>query len=111
MNKEQLFAALESEVKDVPVPAINATLRFRVLTGKARDEFHTAIKDGDKSVSYFEAVITVSTVVDDNGAPMFDMADVETLRGKNADAVSAIAAAALTVNKIGQAAEEEAAKN
>lgn len=111
MNKEQLFAALEAEVKAVEVKAVNAVLYFKVLTGKARDEFQALISSGDKSASHFEAAIVAATVVAEDGTPTFSADDVATLRDKAAGAVSAIAAEALKVNKIGADAEEAAVKN
>jgi hypothetical protein len=111
MDKAQLFAALEAEVKAVEVKAVNAVLYFKVLTGKARDEFQALITSGDKSASHFEAAIVAATVVDANGVPTFNADDVATLRDKSASAVSAIAAEALKVNNIGADAEEAAVKN
>lgn len=111
MNKEQLFEALEAEVKAVEVKAVDAVLYFKVLTGKARDEFQALIAAGDKSASHFEAAIVAATVTDANGVATFTSDDVATLREKAAGAVSAIAAEALKVNKIGADAEEAAVKN
>jgi hypothetical protein len=111
MDKAQLFAALEAEVKEVEVKVINAVLRFRVMTGKARDEFQALIASGDKTASHFEAAIVAATVVDANGAAMFSSEDVAVLRDKSAGAVSEIAKVALQVNKIGADAEEAALKN
>lgn len=111
MDKEQLFAALEAEVKAIEVKAVNAVLYFKVLTGKARDEFQALISSGDKSASHFEAAIVAATVVDAGGVPTFSSDDVATLRDKSAGAVSEIAKVALQVNKIGADAEEAAVKN
>lgn len=111
MNKEQLFAALEAEVKAVEVKAVNALLYFKVLTGRARDEFQALIASGDKTASHFEAAIVAATVVDESGTPVFSSEDVAALRDKSAGAVSEIAKVALDVNKIGAAAEEAAVKN
>lgn len=110
-NKEQLFAALESEVQDIHVGAVGAKLRFKMMTGRGRDAFHSAIEKGDKALSHFEAAIVAAVVVDESGAPMFSPEDVATLQDKNASAVAAIAQVALSVNKIGVEAEAAAAKN
>lgn len=111
MNKEQIFAALEAEVKELEVKALGCVLRFKVMTGKARDAFQEAIANGDKSASHFEASVVAASVVDADGKPMFDAADVDTLRDKNASAVSEVAKLAMQVNRIGADAEETAAKN
>jgi hypothetical protein len=111
VNKEQIFAALAAEVKEIEVTALNATLRFKVLTGKARDEFHALIAAGDRSASHFEASLVTATVVDADNQPMFTAEDVDALRDQSATALSALAKVAMQVNNIGAEAEAEAAKN
>jgi len=111
MDKASLFAALESEVHDIEVKALGLVLRFKALTGTARDAFNAAITAGDKSNSHFEASLIAATVVDADGAPMFEAGDIEVLRQKNATALSAIAQEAMKVNKLGVDAEKEAQGN
>jgi len=113
MNKEQLLTAIRSEIKEIEIKALGSGvyLRFRTLTGRARDAFHAAYATGDKAASHFEALIVGAAVVDEAGEPMFTPEEIETLRDQDAEALSAIAAAALQVNKIGVVAEEAAVKN
>lgn len=111
MNKEQFFAAVAAEVKEVEVKALGMVVKFRVLTGKARDEFHRMVEAGDKTASHFEAALLAATVVNEDGSPMFSAEDVTALQDSNASAVSAVAVEAMAVNKIGAAAEADAAKN
>jgi hypothetical protein len=111
MNKEQLFAALAAEVKEIEVKALNTMVRFKVMSGVERDAFHTAIAAGDKSASHFEASIVASSVVDADNQPVFTVADVDALRTSSAPALAALAKVAMQVNKIGVEAEAEAAKN
>lgn len=111
MNKEQFFAAVAAEVKEVELEALGMVVKFRVLTGKARDEFHRLVEAGDKTASHFEAALVAATVVNADGTSMFSSEDVAALQESNAAAVSAVAAAAMDVNKIGAAAEAQAAKN
>jgi len=111
MDKNELFSRIKADVKDIEVKAVGAFLKFQVLTGKARDEFHATVSAGDKSASFFEAAIVAATVLTDTGEKMLSPEDVEALRESRADAVTEMAQAAMTLNKIGTAAEEEAAKN
>jgi hypothetical protein len=111
MDKASLFAALEAEVKEIEVAALGIALKFRVLTGRARDEFQKAFAEGDKSASHFEASIVAATVVDDAGQPMFTAEDIATLRDKSAAALGEVAKVAMTVNKMGVDAEKAAAGN
>jgi hypothetical protein len=111
MNKEQFFAAVAAEVKEVEVKALGAVLRFKVLTGEARDKFHELMGAGDKSASHFEASIVAATVVNEDGSPMFSSEDVATLKASSATAVAEVAKVAMDVNRIGVSAEEQAVKN
>ncbi|CAB3795499.1 hypothetical protein [Pararobbsia alpina] len=111
MNKEQIFAALAAEVRELEVKALGAVVRFQKFSGKARDEFFAAVRDGDKSTSNFEASIVAATVVDETGAPVFSREDLDGLRAINADALTELAMHSLSVNKIGGDAEAAAAKN
>jgi len=111
MNREQFLSAISAEIKEIEVAAVGELVRFRVLTGRARDAFHEAVSKGDKTLSHFEAAIVAATVVDDEGNAMFSQADVETLRDHNATAVAQVAKVAMQVNNIGAEAEAEAAKN
>jgi hypothetical protein len=111
MNKAEFFAAVAAEVKEVEVKVLGAVLRFKVLTGEARDKFHELISAGDKSAAHFEASIVAATVVNEDGTPMFSSEDVATLKASNAAAVAEVAKVALDINKIGAAAEEQAVKN
>lgn len=111
MNKEQFLTAVRAEVKEIEVKALSAVVKFRVLTGKARDEFHKIIEAGDKSTSHFEAAIVAATVVDDEHKPMFTAEDVAAIQDSDANAIGEVAKHAMAVNGIGAAAQEEAAKN
>lgn len=111
MDKASLFAALAAEVKKVKVEALGLELSFKVMTGKARDAFQKAVEEGDKSFSFFESAIVTATVVDEAGAPLFDASDIDALREQNAVSLSAVAAVAMDVNKIGVKAEKEAQGN
>jgi predicted acylesterase/phospholipase RssA len=111
MNKFELFEALESQIEAIEVKALRVTLHFRALTGTARDAFNAAITAGDKTNSHFEAALVAATVVEEDGLPMFSADDIDTLRAKNAKALTALAEVAMRVNMIGAEAEQEAVKN
>ncbi|MDI9686566.1 hypothetical protein [Burkholderia cenocepacia] len=111
MDKNEFFSRIKADVKEIEVKAVGALIKFQVLTGKARDEFHAIVSAGDKSASFFEAAIVAATVLKDSGEKMFSPEDVEALRSSRADAVTELAQAAMAVNKIGTEAEAEAAKN
>ncbi len=111
MNKAEFFEAAQAKVVARPVPVICNHMKFRVMTGTARDEFFRVVEEGDKTNSHFEAAIVLATVVNDDHSPMFSAEDVQALRETDANALTAVAQIAMQVNKIGAKAEAEAAKN
>jgi hypothetical protein len=110
MNKLELLAALAPEIKAVEVKALGATLRFKVLTGRARDTLYSnAVANAD--TSHYEASLVAASVVDADGLPLFSPEDVETLRDSNSTLLTELAGAAMAVNKLGPDAEAAAVKN
>lgn len=111
MNKEQIFAAFAPSVHDEPIKALGgAKLRFKELSGSAREALTRNMGD-DFSNARFEALLVVSTVVDEQGEPMFTLDDVVALKDARATAVAEVAAVAMRINNIGAAAEADAVKN
>jgi hypothetical protein len=110
MNKEEFLAAVKAEVKEVEVAALGVVMKFKIMSGKARDAFYAELS-ADKTNSHFEAAIVAATVVDDNGALLFNADDLATLKDQSGSAVGAVAKIAMSVNGIGVAAQDEAAKN
>ncbi|MFP3651493.1 MULTISPECIES: hypothetical protein [Burkholderia] len=111
MNKDQIFAAIAPAVHEEPIKALGgAKLRFKELSGDARESLTRNMGD-DFSNARFEALIVVSTVVDDQDSPMFTVDDVAALKESRATAVAEIAAVSMRINNIGAAAEADAAKN
>jgi hypothetical protein len=110
MNKLELLAALAPEIKDVEVKALGTSLRFKVLTGRARDALYSnAVANAD--TSHYEASLIAASVVDSDGSPMFSPEDVDTLRDSNSTLLTELAGAAMAVNKLGADAEKAAVKN
>ncbi|WP_059748671.1 phage tail assembly chaperone family protein, TAC [Burkholderia ubonensis] len=111
MNKEQIFAAFAPVIHEEPIKALDgATLRFKELSGTARDELYRGIS-GDNSNSNYEAAVIAASVVDESGEPVFTEDDVQALRQSRAAALEEVSRIAMRVNNIGAAAEDTAAKN
>lgn len=111
MNKTQFLASAAPDIQEFDIPGMPEKVRIRLLSGRARDAFQATVQAGDKSVSYFEAAVVISAVVDETGAPLFTADDLEPLRDVSTGVIGAIARRALDLNKIGPDAEEAAAKN
>jgi hypothetical protein len=110
MNKFELLAALAPEIKEVEIKALGTKLRFKVLTGRARDALYSnAVANAD--TSHYEASLVAASVVEEDHLPMFSPEDIETLRDSNATLLTELAGAAMAVNKLGADAEAAAVKN
>ncbi|SAK69484.1 hypothetical protein AWB80_03571 [Caballeronia pedi] len=111
MNKEQILAAFAPQVVEEPVKALGgATVRFRELSGAARDALYDSAKSGGGN-SGFEATLIAATVVDENDTPMFSEDDVTAMRSGRAPLLEELSQIAMRLNALGQRAQEEASKN
>jgi len=111
MNKEQIFAALAPSIQVVPIKSLGGEkLRFKELSGAEREAFSLSMGE-DYSQSRFMALAVIATVVDANDAPLFTADDIAAVKDIRAPALEEIAGVALRINKMGFAAEADAAKN
>lgn len=114
LSKEAFFAAEDLKHEDVEVPQLGGSVRIRVMTGAARDAFNEYMQsfgDDKRPASAIHAALLVQTCIDESGAPMFTMDEIDMLRDKSAVAIDVIAAAAMRINGLGIKAADEAAKN
>ncbi|URF02969.1 phage tail assembly chaperone [Cupriavidus campinensis] len=111
LSKAAILAAADLKTEDVEVPEWGGSVRVAVMSGLARDNWISRQGDGKVPYSVFTARVLVSTVVDEDGQPVFDEADIETLRGKNQAAMDRVLAVALRLNGLAATAVEEAEKN
>jgi len=111
LTKAAILAAVDLETKDVEVPEWGGTVRVAMMSGKARDEFFARQGEGKVPYSQFSASVLVATVVGEDGAALFEDADIEALRAKSLAAMERVLAVSLKLNGIGANATEEAEKN
>jgi len=111
LSKAAILAAVDLQSEDVEVPEWGGTVRVAMMSGKARDEFFG--RQGEDKVPYsqFAASVLVSTVIDEDGNPVFDETDVAALRAKSQAAMDRVLAVSLRLNGIGPSAAEAAEKN
>lgn len=111
LSKAAILAAVDLKTEDVDVSEWGGTVRVAMMSGKARDDFYA--QQGDEKVAYslFSARVLVATVVDEDGQPVFEEADIEALRAKSQAAMDRVLAVALRLNGLGPTALEEAEKN
>jgi hypothetical protein len=112
LTKDAILAANDLKHEDVPVPEWGGTVRVRVMTGVERDEFRAAIS-GEKQVPIgkFSAALLAATVIDESGARLFSITDVEALQAKSAASMDKPTAVAMRLNGLGEKAAEDALKN
>jgi hypothetical protein len=113
LNKSAILGAADLKHEDVPVPAWGGTVRVRMMTGAERDEFRTMAAQYEEGIppARFAAALLALTCIDESGARVFTLDDIEALEAKSAGSVDVPAAVAMRINRMGGAAVEEAAKN
>jgi hypothetical protein len=113
LSKSAILGAADLKHEDVPVPQWGGTVRVRVMNGIERDEFRSALAaaGGTVPVGKFSAALLAATCIDESGARLFTMEDVEALQAKSAASLDAPAAVAMRLNGLGATAVEDAAKN
>lgn len=110
LNKSAILDAEDLKHEDVEVPAWGGTVRVRVMTGAERDEFRAAISshEGGAPVGKFSAALLAATLIDETGARLFTMEDMDALQEKSAASLDAPAAVAMRINALGGGAVAEA---
>lgn len=114
MDKTAFLASLKPRVQSREVPEAGGTFSFQEFSGAARDAL-TQMARGSATLSAYEAQLVIESLVQDDGAgnfvPVFSAEDAEAVSAMRSPSLSALAAAAMDVNRIGAKAEEAAAKN
>lgn len=112
LNKAAILGAEDLKYEDVEVPAWGGTVRVRVMTGAERDEFRAAIQsEGGVPVGKFSVALLAATLIDEAGARLFTMEEVDQLAEKSAASIDKPAAVAMRLNGLGGSAIEDAVKN
>ena len=117
LNKTQILEALDLKSEAVDVPEWNGSVLVRTMTGADRDAFEASLivtqLDGTRkpNMTNMRAKLVALTVVDEAGALVFDVTDVDRLSLKSASALERVFTVAQRINGLGAAADEVAAKN
>ena len=83
-NKAQILGAPDLPVVELEVPEWGCWVRVRTLTAGERDNFEAEItmgngKNARVNARNIRAKMVAATVVDEEGRPLFGLADVEAL--------------------------------
>ena len=113
LDKSAILGAEDLKYEDVPVPAWGGDVRVRMMTGAERDEFRRIAAEYEDGIppARFAATLLALTSIDENGARMFSLDDLDALEGKSAGSIDIPAAVAMRLNGFGAQAMEAAEKN
>lgn len=119
LSKSDILAAQDLQTQEVSVPEWGGSVRVRSLTGTERDVFETAlvkVVDGKRipDMDNLRAKLLAATLVDENGTPLFSIADVGDLGclgSKSAAALDRIFGVAQRLNGMAAESVEAAVKN
>ena len=111
--KDLIFGAADVKVEKVNVPEWPVPVFVRVMSGKSRDVFESAVmsrktEGGGMSTSGIRALMVALTACDESGTLYFTESDIPAIEEKSADVLQRIFDAATEINAISTASAEKA---
>ncbi|MEV4093785.1 hypothetical protein [Streptosporangium saharense] len=104
LGREQILAANDLPVEDVPVPEWGGEVRLRGLTGAELDEYQGSLvvqtANGQQKANLRNATAKLVSrcAIDEDGAPLFEPKDLLKLSSKSAVALQRLFAVAQKLN-------------
>lgn len=113
LTKTAILDAQDLKHEDVEVPQWGGSVRVRMMTGAERDEFRSVAASYESGLppAKFAAILLALTCVDETGARLFTVEDVDALEEKSAGSVDIPAVVAMRINGLGGTAVQDATKN
>jgi hypothetical protein len=116
LTKQEIYGADDTLFEDVDVPEWKGAVRVYGLTGTERDSFEASMIEGTgknqtMNTQNIRAKLCALAIRDENGKPMFDMGDINTLGQKSAAALDRVYEVAARLSKISKEDVDELAKN
>lgn len=117
LTKDQILEANDLKNEAVNVPQWGGTVFVRTMNGVDRDAFEnsmiTVLPDGTRKtdMTNIRAKLIALTAVDERGARLFEVSDVDRIGLKSAAAIELVFAVAQRINGLGGTAEAVAVKN
>ena len=108
-SRSALLLAAAVTLIEVDVPEIG-TIRIKQLSVAEFDDVRTRVKPGAPSTE-FGITLTAYALVDDAGAPLFDINDLQPLRASAGTKIDAIVAAVLEANGFKRASAPQGAED
>lgn len=112
LSRDAVLAANDAATRDVEVPEWGGSVRVKGLTGVERDRYESQLIVGrgakrDVNLTNARAKLVVMSVVDAEGAQLFDVADVATLAKKSAIALQRVFDVAAELSGLDEDAMEQ----
>jgi|SRR6267154_1246396 len=107
LTRASIISAADLRTEVIEVPEWGGAVTIRTMTGVDRDAYEASsiITDGNGKrrvdMTNMRAKLVALTVVDDAGAPMFTLRDVDAIGAKSAAALDRIFRAAQRLNGLG----------
>jgi hypothetical protein len=102
LTAEQIRQANDLPFEDVPVPEWGGVVRVRCMSGKARNDYETALerdKEGSPVIQNdVRTILSAASMVDDKGDQLFSAKEVKDLAAKSWTALQRVFEAALRLN-------------
>ena len=113
LSRDDILLANDLTDEDVQVPEWGGVVTVRTMTGTQRDAMSAALAGGDgkADMSKFRSVVLAHTLVGEDGAPLFQAADVDALGGKNGAVLDRLFRVADRLNGLTDTAVEAAKGN
>ena len=112
LTKEQILAANDLGLLELPVPEWGGSVFIRVMTAGERDSYENEwLANKHKGLENFRSKFLQRVLCDEKGALLFTPGEIDALAKKSAKAVSLVWEAAMRHNKLTDEDVEELAKN
>lgn len=116
LGKADILEASDLQYEDVAVPEWGGVVRVRGLTGRERDAFEAAVasakgKDVRLNLQNVRARLVALSVVDGDGARLFDERDIGALGEKSAQALERVFLAAMRLSGLTPTDVKEMSEN
>lgn len=95
--RQQILATKDEKIKKINVPEWDVEVHVKELSVREQTQYEQDAFDGDKIKPDFYVRYLIKAMVDENGAPIFDVADYAVLAEKNANVLLRIFKEATTL--------------
>ena len=114
LTRDQILAVDDRQFEDVSVQEWGGSVRVGSMSALARDRYDEAVvarRDRGTDTQSLRAMLVAFAVVDEDGKPLFTIADIDALGTKSGAALTRVAQVVMRLNGMTDEAIEGAEKN